>query len=368
MDQYVAWSDAGALVVGHYSKEALETTPLWRLAQRGVLMDHFFQAAFGGSFLNHFWLICGCSPVWRDAHDDLRSHLDNSDAPIEGPKGDNIVTAKPDDWAVNTVQSVFFNNGKQGEVLLPAQSAPTIGDALTAKDVDWRWYAGGWDLAVNQKRSTEQDDMLVNVFRFQWHHQPFTYFERFNPDTEKGRAERDRHLKGEAALEEDIINGTLPPVAFYKPAGILNEHPGYAGIISGAQHIEHILGLLEESPAKNSFAMIIVYDEYGGFWDHVSPPKAPEVRWRADAFGPGSRVPAILISPLASKGVVDSTPYDTTAILKLIQERFHLDPLPSCRVNAQSSMARLFASGVSLTHFHELVAIGDESEPPKFCK
>jgi phospholipase C len=367
MDKYAAWSDAGALVMGHYSREALESTPLWRLAQRGVLMDHFFQAAFGGSFLNHFWLVCGCSPVWPNARDELRSHLDSNNAPIEGPKGDSIVAARPDDWAVNTVQSVFFNDGKQGDVLLPAQNAPTIGDALTAKGVDWRWYAGGWDLAVNRKRSAEQDDMLFNVFRFQWHHQPFAYFERFNPDSEKGRAERDLHLNGEAALEEDIVNGMLPRVAFYKPAGVLNEHPGYAGIVSGAQHIEHILHLLEESPAKNSFAMIIVYDEYGGFWDHVSPPTAPEVRWRADAFGPGSRVPAILISPLAFKGLVDSTSYDTTAILKLIQERFHLDPLPSCRVNAQNSMAKLFASRASVTHIHEL-EIDDESQPPPFCK
>ncbi|MEK4032368.1 alkaline phosphatase family protein [Methylocystis sp. IM3] len=368
MDQYAAWSDAGALVMGHYSKEALESTPLWRLAHKGVLMDHFFQGAFGGSFLNHFWLICGCSPAWPDAHDDLRSHLDENGAPIEGPKGDNIVTARPDDWAVNTVQSIFFNDGKQGEILLPGQNAPTIGDMLTAKGVDWRWYAGGWDLAITQKRNVEQDDMLLNVFRFQWHHQPFAYFERFSPDTEKGRAERNLHLKGEAALEEDIVNDKLPPVAFYKPTGNLNEHPGYAGIISGAEHIERILHLLEQSPSKNSFAMIIVYDEYGGFWDHVPPPKASSVKWKADAFDPGSRIPAILISPLAPKDVVDSTQYDTTAVIKLIQDCFHLDHLPSCRVNAQSSMAKLFTSGASPTHVGELDVSEHQFEPPKFCK
>ena len=364
MNQYPAWSDAGAMVMGHYSKEALESTALWRLAHKGVLMDHFFQAAFGGSFLNHFWLICGCSPVWPDAQDELRSHLDSTGAPIQKPNGDsddNIVTAKADgDWAVNTVQSVLFNDGKQGEVLLPSQKAQTIGDSLTAKGVDWRWYAGGWDLAANPKRNADQNDTLVNVFRFQWHHQPFAYFQRFDPETETGRAERNLHLKAEAALEDDIVEGKLPPVAFYKPAGILNEHPGYSGIIAGAEHIEHILHLLEQSPIKNSFAMIIVYDEYGGFWDHVSPPKLPDVKWRADTFGPGSRVPAILISPLARKGVVDSTPYDTTAILKLLQDHFHLDPLPSCRVNAQNSMAKLFSPGANLTHVQKS-AVSDPS-------
>jgi phospholipase C len=369
MDQYAAWSDAGALVMGHYSREALESTPLWRLAHKGVLMDHFFQGSFGGSFLNHFWLICGCSPVWPDVEDDLRSHLDANGAPVDGPLGDNIATAKDfGDFAVNTVQSVFLNDGKQGKVLLPGQSAQTIGDMLTAKGVDWRWYSGGWDLAKAQERTAEQEDHLVNVFRFQWHHQPFAYFERFNPGTDKGREERNLHLKGEPALEEDIVDGKLPPVAFYKPAGILNEHPGYAGIVSGAEHIEHILHLLEQSPIKNSFAMIIVYDEYGGFWDHVSPPKALDVKWKADAFGPGSRVPAILISPLAPKGVVVFTEYDTTAILKLIQDRFRLDPLPSCRVNAQNSMAKLFTPGASLAYDQKPAGPESQSEPPAFCK
>ena len=114
--------------------------------------------------------------------------------------------------------------------------------------------------------------------------------------------------------------------------------------------------------------MIIVYDEYGAFWDHVSPPKLPDVRWRADTFGPGSRVPAILISPLARKGVVDSTPYDTTAILKLLQDHFHLDPLPSCRVNAQNSMAKLFSPGANLAHFQKSAVPDSQSEPPAFCK
>jgi phospholipase C len=147
-------------------------------------MDHFFQAAFG-----YFWLICGCSPFGATR----MTICDHTWITV-------MRRSRARKAAVNTVQSVFVNDGKQGEVLLPDLRASAIGDALTAKYVNWRWYAGGWVSAVNQKRSTEQDDMLVNVFRFQWHHQPFTYFERFNPDTEKGRAERDRHLKGEAAL------------------------------------------------------------------------------------------------------------------------------------------------------------------------
>ena len=71
-------------------------------------------------------------------------------------------------------------------------------------------------------------------------------------------------------------------------------------------------------------AIIVTYDENGGFWDHAAPPKA-------DRWGPGSRVPAIIISPYAKKGYVDSTPNDTTSIIKFITRRFALDQLPGAR-------------------------------------
>jgi len=71
-------------------------------------------------------------------------------------------------------------------------------------------------------------------------------------------------------------------------------------------------------------AIIVTYDENGGFWDHAAPPKA-------DRWGPGSRVPAIIISPYAKKGYVDSTPNDTTSIIKFITRRFELEKLPGVR-------------------------------------
>jgi acid phosphatase len=221
-------------------------------------------------------------------------------------------------------------------------SAPTIGDRLTAKNVDWRWYTGGWSLVAKANRNADEEDLVRNVIRFQYHHQPFAYFTRFDPGTEAGRAQRERHLKSAADLEQDIIDGTLPPVTFYKPGGILNQHPGYAGQKQADQHVAHIIDLLQKSPARDDFAAIITYDEFGGFWDHVPPPVGPSAGARADFFGPGPRIPAIFVSPLARRGTIDSTPYDTTAVIKLIQDRFRLEPLPSPRVNAQNAMAKAF--------------------------
>jgi acid phosphatase len=77
---------------------------------------------------------------------------------------------------------------------------------------------------------------------------------------------------------------------------------------------------VQQSPYWADTAIIITYDENGGFWDHFAPPKG-------DRWGPGTRVPAIIISPYAKKGYVDHTQYDTSSILKLIETRWGLAPL-----------------------------------------
>ena len=80
--------------------------------------------------------------------------------------------------------------------------------------------------------------------------------------------------------------------------------------------------------------IIVTYDENGGFWDHVAPPAG-------DRWGPGSRIPAIIVSPFAKKGYVDHTPYDTTSIIKLITRRFELEPLAGVRPNVGDLTAAL---------------------------
>jgi acid phosphatase len=146
-------------------------------------------------------------------------------------------------------------------------------------------------------------------------------------------------------LETDIKSGTLPPVAFYKPVGVLNQHPGYANLVAADEEVGRIIGLMDNSPMKDSYAVIITYDEFGGFFDHVAPPQPETAGGRADFFGPGSRVPTIVVSPFARKGTVDHTQYDTTSILKLIGDRHHLAPLPSARYGGVESLAKAFDFG-----------------------
>jgi len=99
-----------------------------------------------------------------------------------------------------------------------------------------------------------------------------------------------------------------------------------------------LLKKLEASPQWPHMVVIVTYDEHGGYWDHVPPPKG-------DRFGPGSRIPTLIVSPFSLGGHVDSTVYDTTSILKLIEERFEISPLGD-RDRKVNSLAKALKLGI----------------------
>jgi len=302
MDRFAAVSDAGALTMGYYDGSKLG---LWKYAEQYTLADRFFHAAFGGSFLNHFWMICACTPRFPNAPEELVSRVNRKGELIKGG------SVTEDGYAINTVFPIYTPHPphiKNTEKLLPPQDMPTIGDRLSDKGIEWAWYAGGWDDAMEGKAHPS----------FQFHHQPFVYFSNYGDRT----SAKSRHLKDERDFLEALKNDTLPAVAFYKPLGKFNLHPSYSDVISGDAHIVKILQAIEASPVWKNSVVIVTFDENGGYWDHVPPPKG-------DRWGPGVRVPTIIISPFAKKGYVDHTPYDTTSILKFIEKRFALEPLPT---------------------------------------
>ena len=199
--------------------------------------------------------------------------------------------------------------------------------------MNWAWYAGGWSIALADGRRPAIEKRKIIYTRengspnFQPHHQPFNYHARFAP----GTADRAGHLKDGEDFLRDLDAGMLPAVAFYKPVGILTQHPGYTDLVKGDDHIADVLERLRKSPQWEQMAVIVTYDENGGFWDHVPPPRGPG--W-GDRFGPGTRIPALVISPYAKRGHIDKTSYDTTSILKFITRRFDLEPLAGVRANA----------------------------------
>jgi phospholipase C len=315
MDQFVLYNAASkGLTMGYYHTATL---PLAAEAAKYTLCDHFFHGVFGGSLVNHIFLVSAGVAQFANAPTSIkRAVLDNAGAPVPDAAGkpqDGPLT--PDGYVVGTL---FAAGGPHppatpAEQLVPPQTFPTIGDRLTAKGLDWAWYAEGWSRIVSG--SGLNDAGVDPAILFQYHHQPFAYFDGYG-EGQTGRA----HLKDESDFMAAAAAGTLPAVSFVKPDGIDDEHPNYTNVVAGEVHARALIDAVRNGPAWADTAIIVTYDENGGFWDHVSPPAG-------DRWGPGTRVPTLVISPLARKGFVDTTVYDTSSILALIERRFDLAPL-----------------------------------------
>jgi len=228
MNKFAASSDALGYAMAYWDTSSLK---LYDYARRYTLADNFFHAAFGGSFLNHFWLVCACTPVYPNAPEKIVAKLDASGKLLT----DGFVT--PDGYGVNTMEPVDGPHGHaiEKELLLPVQSMPTIGDRLIEKNVSWKWYSGGWNEA---EAGTEKEGT------FSYHHQPFAFFARF----QKGRPDRGQHLQDLDDFLADIAKGTLPQVAIYKPRRGINQHPSASDMATSDAHTADLLERLEKSP------------------------------------------------------------------------------------------------------------------------
>ena len=220
------------------------------------------------------------------------------------------------DYSVNTQQPPFQPSGLFG-AKLPAQTNPTIGDRLTGKGIDWAWSSGGWSNANGDvggpgwtngsaaaMTPTGCSDPFVDPALptgrsvrtlFQYHHQSFNYFAAFSTPTPARLANRAAHLRDEQEFiqlaQGSTIHCGLKPVSFVKPIGHENEHPGYASEPNGSDHLVALLQAIENSGCKEETMVIVTYDEFGGQWDHVSPPGLGN-NGLHDVWGPGTRIPA----------------------------------------------------------------------------
>ncbi|MBV4510352.1 acid phosphatase [Pseudomonas sp. SWRI22] len=362
-DGFVAWGDSGGLVMGHYAQSRYALR-LWDVAKEFVLCDNFFQGAFGGSFLNHQYLISATAPFYPNAAQSVAKAqiatlqsddpsgtrlkpLDTSPASaMTGPPQFGPSALTPDGYGVNTLappywptwirdpQNPDYSKPDLPNVLVP-QTHEHIGDKLSKKNIDWAWYAGAWQATLEQFKDSGGIPKIPN---FQYHHQPFNYFKQQGPQNpaERARRLRDGGLGDESSTNRffaDAQAGKLPAVSFYKPQGNLNMHAGYADVASGDRHIARALKVLQESPQWKNMVVVVTVDENGGWWDHVAPPQG-------DRWGPGSRVPALVVSPFARKGTVDHTVYDTASILRLITRVFQLETLDGLKQRDDAMIAR----------------------------
>jgi phospholipase C len=207
--------------------------------------------------------------------------------------------------------------------------------------VSWAWYSGGWDNAAgnvggpgwtNGSTPGTCTDPHVSTAdgqypycpdsSFQFHHQPFNYYTRYAPRT----PDRAAHLKDEVEFLAAAKSGHLPQVSFVKPLGNENEHPGYSSEPNGSDHLVDLIQAVESGPQAGNTLIVVTYDEFGGAWDHVSPPGLGTAGAH-DQYGPGTRIPALFIARSFNRSGVDHTVYDTTSIMATIEHQFGLQPV-----------------------------------------
>ena len=259
----------GRLAMGYYDGQ--ELSYYWNVADEFVLFDRFFSSAAGGSMINHLYWVTGAS----------------------GDPGDR----------------------EQAEVLA---ETPTIFDRLEEADVSWKFYVQNYEPELNYRTMHlypgNRASQVIWV--------PLLNFDRFLDDPALSS-----HIVNLDEYYDDLVNGTLPEVAFVAPSGP-SEHPP-SSLQSGQRFVKTLIQSLMRSEYWESSAFIWSYDDWGGWYDHVPPPQV-------DEYGYGFRVPALLVSAYAKAGYIDSTELDYTSVLKFIEDNWGVAPLAERDANANS--------------------------------
>ena len=235
----------------------------WNLADQYVLFDNFFSSAGDSSAINHFYWVAA-----------------THDKPPDGQK----------------LQEYLANT-------------PTIFDRLSEAGISWKFYVQNYEPALTYRTQDQypgnRQSQVIWV--------PLLLIDRFldNPDLNS-------HIVDLNQYYDDLNKGTLPSVAFMVPSGP-SEHPP-SSLLSGQRFVRVLLQSLMQSDYWGNSAFLLSYDDWGGWYDHVPPPQV-------DDHGLGPRVPAMLISPYAKRGVIDHTQLDFTSALKFIQENWGVKSL-----------------------------------------
>jgi phospholipase C len=260
--------------------------PYWDLAKQYVLSDHTFQTQGSGSFTAHQDLIAGGTAVNDSAH--LIDYPDARPWGCDAPQG--------------TVTSLITEqNDFQGEAgPFPCLKYRTLRDLLDPKTIPWRYYApqvgysfGGdlWNAfdAISAVRS-DTSEWGTNVI---W------------PET---------------LVFKDISADTLPSVSWIVPDYANSDHPGNSSD-TGPSWVAQVVNAIGKSPAWNTTAIVVLWDDWGGWYDHVKPPGA--LRYG----GLGFRVPMIVVSPYAKKGYVSDKVYQLGSVVRFIEDNWGLPTL-----------------------------------------
>ena len=321
----------GAVVMGYYDGNTV--TALWNYAQHFAMSDNFFGSNFGPSTPGAINLISG------QTHGAVYGPSIGASEVIDG-----TVIGDPD--------PELDDCSAREKVRMTGKN---IGDLLNSKNITWGWFQGGFrpsEMSDNNGRAVCGSYHLSGwkpVPDYVPHHEPFQYYESTaNPHhlppggtAEIGRNGPANHQYDLKDFWNAVAAGAIPSVSFLKAAAYQDGHPGYSNPLEEQAFIADTINRLQNAIQWKDMAVIIAYDDSGGWYDHVMPPILNPSKSAADALtapgvckagnpsfqgrcGLGPRLPLLVISPYARRNFIDHTLTEQASVLKFIEDNWGL--------------------------------------------
>ncbi len=257
--------------------------PYWSMARQYVLADRMFPLIFGPSYPGHMSLIAGTTSLSPD-----RAEVNN---PIGGPWGCDAVPG--------TITFVLDRQRVVSPGPFPCFTQfRTMADTLDAANVSWKYYA--------PKVTGNKGGVLWSAF-------DSIKAVRYSPDW------HNNVISPQTQVLLDAKDGTLPAVSWVIPDWTWSDHPS-SGSDEGPSWVAAVVNAVGEGPDWKSTAIVIVWDDWGGWYDDAPPPQL-------DFRGLGIRVGCLIVSPYARALYVSHTQYEFGSILKFEEQVFGLAEL-----------------------------------------
>lgn len=340
----------GGIAMGFYNMSTGDAPTFKKLADNYAIADNYHQPIMGGTTVNYLALATGDVTFYTDqgkpavppakmienpdpqpntnnwyTEDGYRggTYIQCADLSQPGAAGIHAFLKKlpyqafnqgncaPDTYyMVNNMDPAYSPLGEPlalgaDKFLLPPQTIPHIGDALTAAGVSWKWYSGG----RNDGKNVDKEYCAMCDTP--------SFFTSTMTGPDKDKLQDMHQFYVDVKKEEK----SFPAVSYIAPYDSLSGHPGYASESSFDELAADVIARVKANPELwKKTAILITFDEGGGYYDsgYVQ---------LIDFFGDGTRIPLVAVSPYAKKGHVDHTYYDHASILKFIQRNWKLAPL-----------------------------------------
>lgn len=273
MDGFV-WAEGSSYTMGYY--DSTDIPNYWKYTEKYTLCDRYFSSEMSGSSPNHVFTVAAQSGI-----------LNN----VGTLKALKKITDDDDGFNFISIVKRFIGQGITWKYYVETRPAPPDYSDINAMS----------NLAYpNPKTFTL------------WNPMPGFKEIRDNPQVME-------HLVSQKEFYKDIKDGTLPQVSWLIPDFQDSEHPPEP-LKQGMWYVTRLINTVMQSPYWKNSVIFLCWDDYGGFYDHVTPPEV-------DAYGYGPRVPMIVISPYAKPDYISHETYDLTSVLKFIEVRWHLKHL-----------------------------------------